>query len=283
MNVEIEDQKSRPFQRIEEWLKNKVNDDPDYLVNIVGQSYYKKCLSKFMQRYKLNINKAEFAEMFWNDCQIRKITSHDEEKKVIENYIDIITGHYNTIHARYIEQENERVGLNHACMDEINNYFNISDITIADLRSHATFADRSGFINQCWREFKNHVYARYRTIYSSPHTYDDLVSIVEFEKNLIENKIRNENDLREIANFANNNRVRPAPPPVPNQVYNKNGTVMVRKEILRHVNDKDCCICAIEYTDDDEITFLNGCKHAFHKKCIEKWSGITCPICRTAN
>lgn len=42
-----------------------------------------------------------------------------------------------------------------------------------------------------------------------------------------------------------------------------------------------CCICLINYEDEDELRELT-CSHLFHKDCVDKWLKInaTCPLCK---
>ena len=44
----------------------------------------------------------------------------------------------------------------------------------------------------------------------------------------------------------------------------------------------ECTICATAYEDYDIISILTGCKHCFHKPCIDEWlrQKRECPICR---
>tara|TARA_B100001175_G_C19306428_1_gene540764 strand:+ start:346 stop:753 length:408 start_codon:yes stop_codon:yes gene_type:complete len=45
---------------------------------------------------------------------------------------------------------------------------------------------------------------------------------------------------------------------------------------------KKCLICMDEFKHKEYKRILPGCKHYFHKKCIDKWlkKNSTCPICR---
>jgi len=46
---------------------------------------------------------------------------------------------------------------------------------------------------------------------------------------------------------------------------------------------KECAICMIDFTDDDEIVPLPCNKaHVFHEECIAQWlkQKTTCPLCR---
>lgn len=44
---------------------------------------------------------------------------------------------------------------------------------------------------------------------------------------------------------------------------------------------KECCICFLEFSVDDEVSRL-PCGHIFHKKCVAEWlrKKCTCPECR---
>ncbi len=44
-----------------------------------------------------------------------------------------------------------------------------------------------------------------------------------------------------------------------------------------------CSICAQEWQHGDELRKLTGCRHYFHKACIDTWfrEHNTCPLCRT--
>ena len=45
---------------------------------------------------------------------------------------------------------------------------------------------------------------------------------------------------------------------------------------------KKCLICMDKFKHKEYKRILPGCKHYFHKKCIDKWlkKNSTCPICR---
>lgn len=45
----------------------------------------------------------------------------------------------------------------------------------------------------------------------------------------------------------------------------------------------DCPVCLDEFTEGQEVRTL-GCKHSFHKECIDAWllNALKCPICRKA-
>ncbi|KAL4290334.1 hypothetical protein GQ457_14G005920 [Hibiscus cannabinus] len=54
------------------------------------------------------------------------------------------------------------------------------------------------------------------------------------------------------------------------------------KERVISGEDATCCICLVDYADEDELREL-PCKHVFHVECIDKWLKInaTCPLCKT--
>ncbi|KAF7070188.1 hypothetical protein CFC21_075732 [Triticum aestivum] len=45
-----------------------------------------------------------------------------------------------------------------------------------------------------------------------------------------------------------------------------------------------CAVCLAEYADGDELRRLPGCKHAFHRLCVDEWlrRRPSCPLCRTS-
>jgi E3 ubiquitin-protein ligase ATL6/9/15/31/42/55 len=44
----------------------------------------------------------------------------------------------------------------------------------------------------------------------------------------------------------------------------------------------ECAICLGEFTEEEMLRLLPGCRHVFHVECIDTWlsSHITCPVCR---
>ncbi|KAK4428459.1 E3 ubiquitin-protein ligase RHA2A [Sesamum alatum] len=59
--------------------------------------------------------------------------------------------------------------------------------------------------------------------------------------------------------------------------YRKRGTVEL----------SDCSICLSEFAEGEEGREVVECKHAFHRRCLEKWlrggytATATCPLCRS--
>ncbi|XP_020195911.1 E3 ubiquitin-protein ligase Os03g0188200-like [Aegilops tauschii subsp. strangulata] len=45
-----------------------------------------------------------------------------------------------------------------------------------------------------------------------------------------------------------------------------------------------CAVCLAEYADGDELRWLPGCRHAFHRPCVDEWlrRRPSCPLCRTS-
>ncbi|KAF7063197.1 hypothetical protein CFC21_069718 [Triticum aestivum] len=45
-----------------------------------------------------------------------------------------------------------------------------------------------------------------------------------------------------------------------------------------------CAVCLAEYADADELRRLPGCKHVFHRLCVDEWlrRRPSCPLCRTS-
>ena len=55
------------------------------------------------------------------------------------------------------------------------------------------------------------------------------------------------------------------------------------KEDGRAPGDTTCAVCLAEYADGDELRRLPGCRHAFHRPCVDEWlrRRPSCPLCRT--
>ncbi|XBI78130.1 hypothetical protein VPH35_087875 [Triticum aestivum] len=51
-----------------------------------------------------------------------------------------------------------------------------------------------------------------------------------------------------------------------------------------HGHAPTCAVCLAEYADGDELRRLPGCKHAFHRLCVDEWlrRRLSCPLCRTS-
>jgi len=52
----------------------------------------------------------------------------------------------------------------------------------------------------------------------------------------------------------------------------------------RITGDCECSICFQQFQKNDYYRELDGCKHIFHKKCIDEWffqsKSYSCPLCR---
>ncbi|VAI26820.1 unnamed protein product [Triticum turgidum subsp. durum] len=48
--------------------------------------------------------------------------------------------------------------------------------------------------------------------------------------------------------------------------------------------DTTCAVCLAMYADGDELRRLPGCRHAFHRRCVDEWlrRRPSCPLCRTS-
>ncbi|KAF7056640.1 hypothetical protein CFC21_064027 [Triticum aestivum] len=44
-----------------------------------------------------------------------------------------------------------------------------------------------------------------------------------------------------------------------------------------------CAVCLAQYADGDELRWLPGCRHTFHRLCVDEWlrRRPSCPLCRT--
>jgi len=56
------------------------------------------------------------------------------------------------------------------------------------------------------------------------------------------------------------------------------------KKIKEPTNYSECSICYQQFKINDYYRELDGCKHIFHKKCIDEWffqsKSYSCPLCR---
>ncbi|CAM0883992.1 unnamed protein product [Alopecurus aequalis] len=45
-----------------------------------------------------------------------------------------------------------------------------------------------------------------------------------------------------------------------------------------------CTVCLAEYADGDELRRLPGCRHTFHRRCVDDWlrRRPSCPLCRSS-
>lgn len=280
-NVDIlSGQSNRQFPSIIQWLKNQCIVNTNFIRNFTGDENYKRFNAKFMQKHKPTISSIEFAEMFWNECQVMRITSMGDERKTVEGYINAITNRYEDEQKKFNERLAEEKRINNDCHTEIESYFNLLDIKVDEIKNLLPFPDGHGYVMEAFQEFKKIVYAKYRRIYLEPHTEDDLIAIIQAERTAIQNKVRAEYECRESAlleaAFGDHDDVDEMPP----RTYTKHGFYMPYKELMRAAEEKSCSICTVEYTQKDMVIFLNKCKHTFHKECIEKWDKKTCPICR---
>ncbi|KAJ0964301.1 hypothetical protein J5N97_029423 [Dioscorea zingiberensis] len=61
--------------------------------------------------------------------------------------------------------------------------------------------------------------------------------------------------------------------------------VIIYKEVLvSETSHEGCCsVCLDEFEMMDKVRWITGCRHVFHRRCIDRWidSGHrTCPLCR---
>ena len=61
-------------------------------------------------------------------------------------------------------------------------------------------------------------------------------------------------------------------------IYNKNKNT----QETTYQNYDVCAVCLEKFQDGDQCRVLSGCKHVYHRFCIERWLGETqnCPVCR---
>lgn len=56
------------------------------------------------------------------------------------------------------------------------------------------------------------------------------------------------------------------------------------KKIKNEAHSCECSICFQQFQNNDYYRELDGCKHTFHKKCIDEWffksKSYSCPLCR---
>uniref|UniRef100_A0ACD5YN63 Uncharacterized protein n=1 Tax=Avena sativa TaxID=4498 RepID=A0ACD5YN63_AVESA len=48
--------------------------------------------------------------------------------------------------------------------------------------------------------------------------------------------------------------------------------------------DTRCAVCLADYADGDELRLLTGCRHSFHRRCVDDWlrRRPSCPLCRSS-
>ncbi|CAM8971942.1 hypothetical protein QQ045_029042 [Rhodiola kirilowii] len=47
---------------------------------------------------------------------------------------------------------------------------------------------------------------------------------------------------------------------------------------------ESCAVCLCEIEEEEEVRWLENCKHIFHRCCLDRWMDhdqTTCPLCRT--
>jgi len=51
---------------------------------------------------------------------------------------------------------------------------------------------------------------------------------------------------------------------------------------VKNNDNKNCCICLVDFEDDSKISILPKCNHIFHNDCIIEWGKYktSCPVCR---
>jgi hypothetical protein len=78
--------------------------------------------------------------------------------------------------------------------------------------------------------------------------------------------------------FMNDNR----PPPASSRIRGSLPSISVTDQDLLIQQNKDCCICCVEYAIGDIAIRLPSCRHIFHHQCVNEWLGTrnTCPMCR---
>ncbi|KAH9947616.1 hypothetical protein B0H21DRAFT_325550 [Amylocystis lapponica] len=82
------------------------------------------------------------------------------------------------------------------------------------------------------------------------------------------------------------------PPVATREDIDNSGLQIITRDELTHYEKEGrvssncterCLICLDDYEDDDNLRLMS-CKHAFHKKCVDKWLQVgrnNCPACRT--
>ena len=279
---------NKPFPQIIQWIKNKSLNDTNWILEFIGSSNYERFQKKFQSR-KPSMTPKDFAEMFWNELQIMKISSGVEEKKHVDGFINRIVSQYEDDRKHFIDQLAEKKATDNACYAQIEQYILLLDITINELTNILPHRECHAFVLGVFQEFKRNVYTNFRRIYTEPHTESDLFLIIQQERNTMHDKLRTElnrvnllhqNVFDEIDDIPED-----LPPLVPAlqkhpKPYTKHGFFLLYKELIRASENKECTICLELYKPNDPILILDTCKHSFHKKCLEKCTKQNCPICR---
>lgn len=72
---------SKQFPQIIQWVKNKSLNSTNWILEFIGRTTYENFQKKFQSRKPIMAS-VEFAEMFWNELQVMKISSGGEEKNM---------------------------------------------------------------------------------------------------------------------------------------------------------------------------------------------------------
>ena len=301
LSLNINNNNSKQFPQIIQWVKNKSLSSTNWILEFIGRPTYEGFQKKFQSRKPI-MAPIEFAEMFWNELQVMKISSSVEEKKYVDGYINRIVSQYEDDRKHFNDRLAEEKAVDDNCYAEIEHYISLLDITMNELTNILPHRECNAFVLNAFQEFKRNVYTNFRRIYTEPHTDSDLISIIQQERNTIHDKLRTElnrvnlirqsrrNPVDEIDYGSDDSpddlpplvppRRNPQPPPKPPKPYTKHGFLLLHKELLRASENKECTICLEAYKPDDSILILDTCKHSFHKNCLEKCAKQNCPVCR---
>lgn len=295
-----ETKQSKQFPQILQWIKNKSRTSTEWILEFTGKETYQNFQKKFNKRKPI-VNSSEFSEMFWNELQIMTRSSNEQEKKYVDGFINRITSQFEDERKHFNDQISEEKKIDDRCYVEVENFINLLEINVNELTNILPYPEHNSFVLNAFQEFKRNIYVKYRRIFTEPHTDSDLISIIQQERSNVRDKVRLEferiDHMRRIIDYSDDEmpvlvppynsqsriprleqvQVRSAPKP-----YVKNGFFLTLKELKRTQEDKECPICSDTYKEDDIILILNKCKHTFHKKCLEKWSHNTCPVCRAS-
>ncbi|KAM0850867.1 hypothetical protein ACQ4PT_052793 [Festuca glaucescens] len=72
----------------------------------------------------------------------------------------------------------------------------------------------------------------------------------------------------------------------PTTVYSSSAATVGERSTREKAAPDDettCVVCLAEYADGNELRRLPGCRHWFHRRCVDDWlcRRSTCPLCRT--